>query len=69
MVWARDDTIKHDPTAKVVIYGALVDQVESYDLLWTQVGTDIGAVACLFISGVGGHMKTMVVNHGLHGRW
>ncbi|CAM9342946.1 unnamed protein product, partial [Ectocarpus sp. 12 AP-2014] len=38
---AKDNSLKQDPTEKVVIYGSVSEQSSSYDLLWTQVEGDL----------------------------
>lgn len=38
VVTAKEDVAKHNPTRSVVVYGGVVEQSSSYDLLWTQVG-------------------------------
>ncbi|CAM9247691.1 unnamed protein product, partial [Ectocarpus sp. 12 AP-2014] len=38
---AKDDSLKQDPTKKVVIYGSVSEQSSSYDLLWTQAKGDL----------------------------
>lgn len=37
VVWAKEDNDKFDPTAKLVLYGGVVDAYSTYELLWTQV--------------------------------
>lgn len=38
MVVAKDSTLKHDPTQKVVVFGFVIEQLgDEYDLQWTQV--------------------------------
>lgn len=36
-VVAKDEGNKLDPTQKAVIFGGVIEQSTSYDLLWTQV--------------------------------
>ncbi|CBJ29756.1 conserved unknown protein [Ectocarpus siliculosus] len=38
---SKDDSLKQDPTKKVVIYGSVSEQSSSYDLLWTQAEGDL----------------------------
>ncbi|CAM9462230.1 unnamed protein product [Ectocarpus sp. 4 AP-2014] len=38
---AKDNSLKQDPTKKVVIYGSVSEQSSPYDLLWTQVEGDL----------------------------
>lgn len=37
VVWAKEDSDKFDPTAKLVLYGGVVEASSMYELLWTQV--------------------------------
>lgn len=37
VIWAKEDNDKYDPTAKLVLYGGVVDASSEYELLWTQV--------------------------------
>lgn len=37
VVWAKEDSDKFDPTAKLVLFGGVVDASSAYELLWTQV--------------------------------
>ena len=37
VVWAKENNDKFDPTAKLVLYGGVVDAYSTYELLWTQV--------------------------------
>ena len=38
VVAAKDSTLKHDPTQKVVVFGFVNEQLgDEYDLQWTQV--------------------------------
>ena len=48
IVVAQEDSDKFDPTAKLVLYGGVVDASSAYELLWTQVtwfrsGVDLSA--------------------------
>lgn len=36
-MWAKEDSDKFDPTAKLVLFGGVVDASSAYELLWTQV--------------------------------
>lgn len=41
MVVAKDSTVKHNPTKKVVVFGSVVEQEDhEYELQWTQVWAD-----------------------------
>lgn len=37
VVWAKEESDKFNPTAKLVLYGAVVDASSEYELQWTQV--------------------------------
>lgn len=37
VVWAKEDIGKFDPTAKLVLYGGVVEASSANDMLWTQV--------------------------------
>lgn len=37
VVWAKEDSEKFDPTAKLVLYGGVVEASSEYEMLWTQV--------------------------------
>lgn len=37
VVWAKEDSKKFDPTAKLVIYGGVVEASSAHEILWTQV--------------------------------
>lgn len=37
VVVAKEDSDKFDPTAKLVLYGGVIDASSAYELLWTQV--------------------------------
>ncbi|CAM9102892.1 unnamed protein product [Laminaria digitata] len=41
VVWAKENSDKFDPTAKLVLYGGVVDTSSAYELLWTQVTGDL----------------------------
>lgn len=37
VVWAKEDSDKLDPTAKLVLYGGVADTSSAHDFLWSQV--------------------------------
>ncbi|CAM9093541.1 unnamed protein product, partial [Hapterophycus canaliculatus] len=40
-VLTKENSLKHDPTRKVVVYGSAGEQASSYDFLWTQTAGDL----------------------------